>query len=100
MFCDNARCKRRIFTERQPGVAAPWARKTARLSERLTAVGLALGGSAGVRLGRKLGLGACRNTLLNVIRQALKLTRFDGAFHTFAGGMFHADHTSPVFAGV
>ncbi len=70
MFCDNALCKRRVFTERLPGVAAPWARKTTRLAGRLTAVGLALGGSAGVRLGRKLGLVACRNTLLNLIRQA------------------------------
>jgi len=33
-------------------------------------VGLALGGSAGVRLGRKFALVACRNTLLSVIRQA------------------------------
>ena len=71
LFCDNASCKRRIFTERLPGVAAPWARKTTRLADRLTAVGLALGGSAGVRLGRKLGFAACRNTLLNGIRQAL-----------------------------
>jgi len=70
MFCDNALCKRHIFTERLPGVAAPWARRTARLADRLTAVGLALGGSAGVRLGSKFGLVACRNTLLNVIRQA------------------------------
>ena len=70
MFCDNASCKRQVFTERLPGVAAPWARRTARLADRLTAVGLALGGSAGARLGRKLGLGACRNTLLNAVRQA------------------------------
>jgi len=70
MFCDNALCKRHVFTERLPGVAAPWARRTMRLADRLTAVGLALGGSAGVRLGRKLGLAACRNTLLSAIRQA------------------------------
>ncbi len=30
----------------------------------------------------------------------LKLTRSGGAFHAFAGGSFHADHPSPVFAGV
>jgi len=70
MFCDNALCKRHIFTERLPGVAAPWACKTTRLTDRLTAVGLALGGSAGARLGRKLGFVACRNTLLSVIRHA------------------------------
>ena len=70
MFCDNDLCKRRVFTERLPGVVAPWARRTTRLADRLTAVGLALGGSAGARLGRKFGLVACRNTLLNLIRQA------------------------------
>ena len=29
LFCDNARCERRIFTERLSGIAAPWSRKTA-----------------------------------------------------------------------
>ena len=70
LFCDNTGCKRHVFTERLPGVAAPWARRTTRLADRLTAVSLALGGSAGARLGRKFGLAACRNTLLNMIRQA------------------------------
>ena len=70
LFCDNALCKRHVFTERLPGVAAPWARRTTRLADRLTAVGLALGGSAGARLDRKFGLAACRNTLLSAIRQA------------------------------
>ncbi len=70
LFCDNTRCKRRIFAERLPDVAAPWARRTARLAGRLTAVGLALGGAAGTRLGSKLGLAASRNTLLRLVRQA------------------------------
>ncbi len=70
LFCDNAGCRRRIFTERLPGVAAPWARKTARLSERLAVVGLALGGAAGARLGRRMGLAASRNTLLRLVRRA------------------------------
>jgi len=70
LFCDNARCERRIFAERLPDVAAPCARKTARLAGRLTTVGLALGGAAGTRLGRKLGLAASRNTLLRLLRQA------------------------------
>ena len=70
LFCDNARCKRRIFTERLPGVAAPWTRRTARLSERLTAMGLALGGAAGARLGRSVGLSTSRNTLLRLVRRA------------------------------
>ena len=51
LFCDNTRCERRIFAERLAGVTAPRARKTTRLADRLTAVGLALGGAAGSRLG-------------------------------------------------
>ena len=70
LFCRNTRCERRIFTERLPGIALPWARRTRRLDARLTALGLALGGSAGVRLGAKLGLAASRNTLLRRVRQA------------------------------
>ena len=70
LFCDDQKCERRLFAERLPDVASPWARKTTRLAGQLTAVGLALGGAAGVRLGRKLGLNASRNTLLRLIRRA------------------------------
>jgi transposase len=70
LFCRNARCERRIFAERLPAIALPWARRTQRLDARLTALGLALGGNAGVRLGAKLGLIASRNTLLRRVRQA------------------------------
>ena len=70
LFCDNARCERRIFTERLPGLVTPWARRTARLATRLTAVGLALGGAAGARLSRVLLVPTARNTLLRLIRAA------------------------------
>src|SRR4051812_35127658 len=70
LFCHDVRCERRIFTERLPEIALPWARRTRRLDARLTALGLALGGSAGVRLGAKLGLATSRNTLLRRVRQA------------------------------
>jgi hypothetical protein len=52
-FCPNRHCCRRIFTERLPTVAAPWVRRTLRLAQRLTALGIALGGKAGVRLGHQ-----------------------------------------------
>jgi transposase len=70
LFCRNAICPRRIFTERLPGIATPWARRTLRLAARLLAIGLALGGTAGVRLSQSLGLTVSRNTLLRVIRRA------------------------------
>ena len=44
-FCRNRHCRRRIFTERLPTVAAPWARRTLRLAQRLVALGVALGGT-------------------------------------------------------
>jgi transposase len=68
-FCPNRRCRRRIFTERLPTVAAPWARRTLRLAQRLVALGIALGGKAGVRLGHQWDLGVSRNTLLRLLRQ-------------------------------
>ena len=42
-FCQNEECKRRIFTERLPGVVAPSARRTTRLSDLLTLIGFADG---------------------------------------------------------
>jgi transposase len=69
LFCHNRTCARRLFTERLPGLVTPWARRTLRLAARLLAVGLALGGAAGVRLSRHFGLTVSRNTLLRVIRR-------------------------------
>ena len=67
--CPNAQCSRRVFTERLPGVVAPWARLTQRLAAWLLAIGLALGGAAGVRLSRRLGLMISRQTLLRMVRR-------------------------------
>jgi transposase len=53
--CANAQCRRWICTERLPDVVAPWARRTRRLAAWLIAMGLALGGAAGVRLSQRLG---------------------------------------------
>jgi transposase len=68
-FCANGRCTRHIFTERLPGVVAPWARQTERLLQWLTHIALALGGAAGVRLSRCLGVAISRRTLLRVLRR-------------------------------
>src|SRR5215831_4298664 len=68
-FCGNRACPRRIFTERLPTVAAPWARRTLRLAQRLVALGVALGGKAGVYLGHQWDLVVSRNTLLRLLRR-------------------------------
>lgn len=56
-FCDNLRCERQIFTERLASVAAAYGRRTRRLEAWLIPIGFALGGEAGSRLLRALGLG-------------------------------------------
>jgi len=68
-FCRNRACRRRIFTERLPTMVAPWARRTLRLAQRLVALGVALGGKAGGRLGHAWNLRVSRNTLLRLLRR-------------------------------
>ncbi len=69
-FCDAPDCVRRIFTERLPGVAIPYAHRTDRLREWFTHVSFALGGEAGGRLLRALGVPVSGDTLLAHIRAA------------------------------
>jgi transposase len=68
-LCRNRSCPRRIFTERLPTVAAPWARRTLRLAQRLIALSVALGGQAGVHLGHAWDVRVSRNTLLRLLRR-------------------------------
>ena len=52
-----------------PTVAAPWARRTLRLVQRLVALGLALGGRAGGRLSHAWDIAVSRHTLLRGLRR-------------------------------
>jgi transposase len=67
--CRNLHCTRRIFTERVPELVAAYARKTHRLIAALQAIGVALGGQAGARLSKRLGLPASRDALLRLVRR-------------------------------
>src|SRR6266404_5314513 len=69
MVLPQSPLRRRIFTERLPTIAAPWARRTLRLAQRLLALGVALGGKAGVRLGHAWDVWVSRNTLLRLLRR-------------------------------
>lgn len=69
-FCDSELCPQRIFCERLPSVVAHYARKTMRLSSALELIGFSLGGEAGARLARELGMSVCPDTLLAYIRRA------------------------------
>lgn len=62
--CDNPECRRSIFCERLPGLAAPHARSTGRLARPHLALGLALGGEPGARLAEPIGVPAGLDTLL------------------------------------
>ena len=66
-FCENPACERQIFTERLPGVVAAYGRRTVRLDEWFTHVGFALGGEAGARLLRELGVLTSGDTVLRYL---------------------------------
>ena len=68
-FCHNLKCPRRIFSERLEGVTAPWGRKTSRLNQNFTFIGLSLGGEAGKQLSKQLGLPISGTTLLKLIHR-------------------------------
>ncbi len=73
-FCPNPACARQIFAERLPTVAAPYARRTARLAHVVEALALALGGEGGARLLATLGVMLSPDALLDAIRQAVRPT--------------------------
>ncbi len=69
-FCDQKACNRAIFAEPLPGVAARYGRRTERLDGWFTHVSFALGGEAGSRLLKDLGVVVSGDTLLNHIRSS------------------------------
>lgn len=68
-FCANVACPRKTFAEALPQVAAKHAHRTFGFTERLARLGLALGGRAGARLGKRTGVPTSRSTLLRVLRR-------------------------------
>lgn len=73
-FCDQSACSRTIFTERLPGIVAPYARRTQRLARLVDLVGFLLGGSGGCRLLRQLTSekeAPSRDTILRMLRRSV-----------------------------
>ena len=68
--CPTPDCRRRIFAEPLPEVAAPRQRGTIRLRTAQRQIGLALGGESGARLARQLAMPVSADTLLRLIRGA------------------------------
>jgi transposase len=69
LFCQNAACERRIFTERLPTCAPAYARRTLRQGKTLGEVAFALGGKAGEMLAQMLGIPTSHDTLLRLLRR-------------------------------
>lgn len=69
-FCLNPDCRRRIFCERLPGLAVPYAHNTLRLNELLARLGVALGGRPGARMAFGIGIKIGRDALLVRVRCA------------------------------
>lgn len=69
-ICANEACSRRTFAERFSEVVAPYARRTERLAKQQQEVAFAVGGEAGARLLKILGMATSADTLLRLIRQA------------------------------
>lgn len=66
-YCRNPLCERKVFTERLPQFAEPWARITIRLYQSLQSIGLATCGKGGTRLAARLGMQTSRQTILRRI---------------------------------
>jgi len=66
-FCVNPDCQVGIFTERIPELVNPGSRRTLRLNDLVTNVGVQLGGEPSVRVLRKLGIPVSADTVLRLI---------------------------------
>lgn len=69
--CSNEACPRRIFAERLPGLLSAQARRTVRLTAKLTRIGFGLGGEAGGRLASGFEIATSPDTLLRLMRRHL-----------------------------
>jgi transposase len=67
--CPRSDCPRRIFAERLPGFAAPWARTTDRLWQAQTDIGSSLGGEAGARLAARMAITTSPDTLIRRVKR-------------------------------
>ncbi len=66
--CRNELCQRKVFCERLPKVVESYGRKTVRLQELFGVLAFVLGGEAGAKTAREMGLQTSGDTLLRRIR--------------------------------
>lgn len=68
-FCDQAQCPKRTFAERFGAALPPYARRTARLTARLTALGFAPGGHGAARRAQVLAMPISPRPALRIIHR-------------------------------
>ncbi len=69
-WCENTKCQRIIFTERLPTCAPAHVRRTVQQAAVLCEVAFALGGKAGERIAKLLGMGTSHDTLLRLMQRS------------------------------
>ena len=69
LVCQNVACPQRIFAERFPTLALPFARTTTRLIDVFRSLALSAGGRGGARLASTLAMPVDRKKLLRIVRQ-------------------------------
>jgi hypothetical protein len=79
--CRNQRCDRRIFTERLSGLAAPFARRTARLAGIVRLLGHSADGRPSERLMRRFGMPVSDTTILRSLKEHARVRSGNGAVH-------------------
>lgn len=67
--CQNRQCPQQTFVERLPEVVPRYARRTSRLSTMMNLFAVALGGQAGARLLKQIGIAVSGDTLLRLTKQ-------------------------------
>jgi zinc-finger of transposase IS204/IS1001/IS1096/IS1165 len=65
--CLDRRCPQHVFTERLPDYVRPWARKTIRLVEQMTSLGMAAGGRGTETVAPALGMQVSDQTVLRLL---------------------------------
>jgi transposase len=73
--CENETCPRKIFTERLPACAPPYARRTIQQASILCELAFALGGKGGERIVQLLGMPTSHDTLLRLMARSGKEER-------------------------
>ena len=70
--CRNDQCDRRIFAERLPTLATPFARRTARLAGIVRLFGHSVGGRPSERLMARLGMPVSDTTILRSVKECVR----------------------------